>query len=58
MPVENAYGPPSQCWYSVRAAVATEAVFIDAGRMREVIARNPDIRNALDARYLQHLQEQ
>jgi Fe-S-cluster-containing hydrogenase component 2 len=26
--------------------------------MREIIARNPEIRNALDARYLQHLQEQ
>jgi CRP-like cAMP-binding protein/thioredoxin reductase/Pyruvate/2-oxoacid:ferredoxin oxidoreductase delta subunit len=43
---------------TVRAAVATEAVFIEAGLMREVIARNPEIRNALDARYLQHLQEQ
>lgn len=43
---------------TVRAAVATEAVFIEAGRMREIIARNPDVRNELDARYLQRLQEQ
>jgi CRP-like cAMP-binding protein/thioredoxin reductase/Fe-S-cluster-containing hydrogenase component 2 len=43
---------------TVRAAVATEAVLIGADHMREIIARNPDIRNALDARYLQHLQEQ
>ncbi len=43
---------------TVRAAVATDAVFIEAARMREIIDRNPDIRNALDARYLQHLREQ
>lgn len=43
---------------TVRAAVATEAVFIEADRMREIIARNPDVRNELDARYLQRLQEQ
>ncbi|MEI8362568.1 MAG: cyclic nucleotide-binding domain-containing protein [Betaproteobacteria bacterium] len=43
---------------TVRAAVATEAVLIDAGRMRDIIARNPEIRGELDARYLQHLQEQ
>jgi len=43
---------------TVRAAVATEAVLIDAGRMSDIIARNPDIRSALDARYLQHLQDQ
>lgn len=43
---------------TVRAAIATEAVFIEASRMREIIARNPDIRNELDARYLQRLQEQ
>lgn len=43
---------------TVRAAVATEAVLIEAGRMRDIIARNPEIRNELDARYLQHLQEQ
>ncbi len=43
---------------TVRAAVDTEAVLIGADHMREIIARNPEIRNALDARYLQHLQEQ
>ena len=43
---------------TVQAAVATEAVFIDAGRMSDIIARNPEIRAALDARYLQHLQDQ
>ncbi len=43
---------------TVRAAVATEAVLIKADRMREIIARNPEIRSALDARYLQHLQDQ
>lgn len=43
---------------TVRAAVATDAVLIKADRMREIIARNPEIRSALDARYLQHLQEQ
>ncbi len=43
---------------TVRAAIATEAVLIEAGRMRDIIARNPEIRSALDARYLQHLQEQ
>lgn len=43
---------------TVRAAVATEAVLIKADRMRDIIARNPEIRNALDARYLNHLQEQ
>jgi CRP-like cAMP-binding protein/Fe-S-cluster-containing hydrogenase component 2/thioredoxin reductase len=43
---------------TVRAAIATEAVFIDAGRMSDIIARNPEIRSALDARYLQHLQDQ
>lgn len=43
---------------TVRAAVATEAILLQADRMREVIARNPQVRNALDERYLQHLQEQ
>lgn len=43
---------------TVRAAVATEAVLIPADQMREIIGRNPGVRNALDARYLQHLQEQ
>lgn len=43
---------------TVRAAVATEAILIPAERMRDILARNPDIRNELDARYLQHLQEQ
>lgn len=43
---------------TVRAAVATEAVFIEAAHMREVIEGNPDVRNALDERYMQHLQEQ
>ena len=43
---------------TVRAAIATEAVFIEAGRMRDIIARNPEIRGELDARYLQHLQDQ
>jgi len=43
---------------TVRAAVATEAVLIEAGRMKEIIAHNPEIRAELDARYLQHLQEQ
>ncbi len=43
---------------TVRAAVATEAVLIKADRMRDIIARNPEIRGALDARYLHHLQEQ
>jgi Fe-S-cluster-containing hydrogenase component 2 len=43
---------------TVRAAVATEAVLIKADRMRDIIARNPEIRGELDARYLQHLQEQ
>lgn len=43
---------------TVRAAVATDAVMIKADRMREIIARNPEIRSALDARYLQHLQDQ
>jgi CRP-like cAMP-binding protein/thioredoxin reductase/Pyruvate/2-oxoacid:ferredoxin oxidoreductase delta subunit len=43
---------------TVRAAVATDAVLIKADRMRDIIARNPEIRSALDARYLQHLQEQ
>ncbi len=43
---------------TVRAAVETEAVFIEAARMREIIDRNPEVRNVLDARYLQHLREQ
>jgi CRP-like cAMP-binding protein/thioredoxin reductase/Fe-S-cluster-containing hydrogenase component 2 len=43
---------------TVRAAVATDAVMIKADRMREIIARNPEIRRALDTRYLQHLQDQ
>lgn len=43
---------------TVRAAVATEAILLEAARMREVIAHNPEVRNALDDRYLQHLQEQ
>jgi len=43
---------------TVRAAVATEAVLIDAGRMNEIIARNPEIRSELDSRYLKHLQDQ
>ncbi|MDP1659814.1 MAG: cyclic nucleotide-binding domain-containing protein [Methylotenera sp.] len=43
---------------TVRAAIATEAVLIEAGRMRDIIARNPEIRSELDARYLQHLQDQ
>lgn len=43
---------------TVRAAIATETVLIEAGRMRDIIARNPEIRSVLDARYLQHLQEQ
>lgn len=43
---------------TVRAAVATDAVLIKADRMREIIARNPEIRSELDARYLQHLQDQ
>ena len=42
---------------TVRAAIATEAVLIEAGRMRDIIARNPEIRSELDARYLQHLQD-
>lgn len=43
---------------TVRAAIATEAVLIEAGRMRDIIARNPEIREELDSRYLQHLQDQ
>ncbi len=43
---------------TVRAAIATEAVLIEAGRMSNIIARNPEIRSVLDARYLQHLQDQ
>ena len=43
---------------TVRAAVATDAVLIKADRMRDIIARNPEIRSSLDTRYLQHLQEQ
>lgn len=43
---------------TVRAAVETEAVFLEAAKMRDIIARNPDIRNEMDARYLQRLQEQ
>lgn len=43
---------------TVRAAIATDAVLIDAGRMKDIIARNPEIRSMLDARYLQHLQDQ
>lgn len=43
---------------TVTAAVATDAVLIPADRMRDIIARNPEIRAELDARYLQHLQEQ
>ena len=42
---------------TVRAAIATDAVLIEAGRMRDIIARNPEIRSELDARYLQHLQD-
>ena len=43
---------------TVRAAVATEAVLIDASRMSDIIARNPEIRSELDARYLKHLKDQ
>lgn len=43
---------------TVRAAIETQAVLIEAGRMRDILARNPEIRGVLDARYLQHLQEQ
>ncbi|HEY0841803.1 cyclic nucleotide-binding domain-containing protein [Methylotenera sp.] len=43
---------------TVRAAIATEAILIDVGRMQGIIARNPEVRSSLDARYLQHLQEQ
>ena len=43
---------------TVRAAVATDAVLIKADHMRDIISKNPEIRSALDARYMQHLQEQ
>lgn len=43
---------------TVKAAVATDAVLIKADRMRDIISKNPEIRSALDARYMQHLQEQ
>jgi CRP-like cAMP-binding protein/Fe-S-cluster-containing hydrogenase component 2 len=43
---------------TVRAAIETQAVLIEASRMRDIIAHNPKIRSELDARYLQHLQEQ
>ncbi len=43
---------------TVRAAIATEAILIENARMREIIDRNQEIRSLLDARYLQHLQEQ
>jgi len=43
---------------TVRAAIATEAILIDVARMQGIIARNPEVRSSLDARYLQHLQEQ
>jgi len=43
---------------TVRAAIATEAILIDVARMQGIIARNPEVRASLDARYLQHLQEQ
>ncbi|MDD2832932.1 MAG: cyclic nucleotide-binding domain-containing protein [Methylotenera sp.] len=43
---------------SVTAAIATETILIDTARMQDIIARNPEVRAALDARYLQHLQEQ
>ncbi|MGB2832695.1 MAG: cyclic nucleotide-binding domain-containing protein [Methylotenera sp.] len=43
---------------TVRAAVVTEAVLIDAKMMGDIIARNPEIRSELDARYLKHLQDQ
>lgn len=43
---------------TVRAAVATDAVLIKADRMRDIISKNPEIRSSLDARYMQHLQEQ
>ncbi|MBM3351624.1 MAG: cyclic nucleotide-binding domain-containing protein, partial [Betaproteobacteria bacterium] len=43
---------------TVTAAVATDAVLIPVERMREIIARNPEIRAELDARFMQHLQEQ
>lgn len=45
-------------WGTARATVATEAVFIEAARMREIIGRYPEIRNELDARYLHYLQQQ
>ncbi|PKO47067.1 MAG: cyclic nucleotide-binding protein [Betaproteobacteria bacterium HGW-Betaproteobacteria-22] len=43
---------------TVTAAIATEAILIDTARMQDIIARNPEVRSTLDARYLQHLQEQ
>ncbi|PKO50692.1 MAG: cyclic nucleotide-binding protein, partial [Betaproteobacteria bacterium HGW-Betaproteobacteria-20] len=43
---------------TVRAAIATETILIEAARMRDIIARYPDIRGILDTRYLQHLQDQ
>lgn len=43
---------------TVRAAIETQAILIEVGHMRDIIARNPEIRGVLDARYLQHLQEQ
>lgn len=43
---------------TVRAAIETQAILIEVGQMRDIIARNPEIRSVLDARYLQHLQEQ
>jgi CRP-like cAMP-binding protein/Fe-S-cluster-containing hydrogenase component 2/thioredoxin reductase len=43
---------------TVRAAVATDAVLIKTDRMRDIISKNPEIRSSLDARYMQHLQQQ
>lgn len=46
-----------QRYATVRAAVATDAILIKLDCMRDIIARYPEVRKDLDARYLQHLQD-
>lgn len=46
-----------QRYATVRAAVATDAILIKSDCMRDIIARYPEVRKELDARYLQHLQD-
>jgi len=41
---------------TVRAAVASEAMLLEARRVAEVMANNPDMRNQMEKQFLEHVQ--